>query len=196
MKITGILLAGGSSKRMGMEKGQLKIGTRFLYEYPLQVLENLCDEILISTCKGFFETERHTLVCDELAGIGPLGGIYTCLKKSSNKLNVVLSYDLPLVNEGLLNYLISESNTGEVVLPASKPNRPEPLCGIYNKSILPVLNRLIEQKRYAVHGILPLVRSRILVMDETMSFYRPDLFLNMNRKSDLEKLPEGFGHEG
>jgi len=70
VKITGILLAGGMSSRMGREKGRIKLGNRYLYEYPLQILETCCDEILISTC----------------------------LKHSSNELNVVLSYDMPAVS--------------------------------------------------------------------------------------------------
>ena len=95
-KITGILLAGGMSHRMGKEKGFIRIGPKYLYQYALQVLDNLCDEVLISTCKEGLFLEKYPLVCDEIPGIGPMGGINTCLKQSSNEINVVLSYDMPL----------------------------------------------------------------------------------------------------
>ncbi|MCK5137343.1 MAG: molybdenum cofactor guanylyltransferase [Bacteroidales bacterium] len=191
-KITGILLAGGMSKRMGREKGILKIGDRFLYQYPLRILEALCDEILISTCKNFTPPLAYPTVCDEVAGIGPMGGIYTCLNRSSNDLNIVLSYDMPLVNEGLLKHLIHESEAHDIVLPALQKNKPEPLCSIYRKSVAGVFRDLIEKNIFAVHRILPLVNSRTILIDDRMPFYNPDIFLNINQESDLNRLPPGL----
>lgn len=195
MNITGILLAGGMSKRMGEDKGLVKVGHRYLYQYPLKVLEALCDEILISTCKDFTIPEAYPTVCDEVDGVGPIGGIYTCLKRSSNDLAMVISYDLPLVNTGLMTYLIRESEAYDIVLPALQANRPEPLCGIYRKNVISFLGDMIVKKSYAVHGALPLVRNRIILMEETMPFFRPDIFLNINEESDLDRLPPGFGNE-
>lgn len=195
MKITGILLAGGMSKRMGKDKGLVKIGNRFLYQYPLKVLEALCDEILISTCKDLTIPETHTTVCDEIDGVGPIGGIYTCLKRSSNDLAIVLSYDLPLINTGLLTFLLRECEAYDIVLPALQENRPEPLCGIYRKNVANILGDMIEKRRYAVHGALPFVRNRIILIEKQMPFFRPDIFLNINEESDLDRLPPGFGNE-
>jgi CTP:molybdopterin cytidylyltransferase MocA len=58
-KMTGILLAGGMNRRMGKEKGNIRIGDAYLYQYPLSVLEKLCDEVLISTCKKAVFQEQH-----------------------------------------------------------------------------------------------------------------------------------------
>ncbi len=194
-KITGILLAGGMSRRMGREKGILKIGGRFLYQYPLRILEALCDEILISTCTNFSTPLAYPAVCDEITGIGPMGGIYTCLKKSSNDLNIVLSYDMPLVNEGLLEHLIHESPSHDIVIPALQDNKSEPLCGIYRQSVTDVFRDLIGKKMYAVHRALPLVNSRTVLIDDRMPFYHPDIFLNINQESDLKRLPATFENE-
>ena len=194
-KITGILLAGGMSRRMGQEKGKLKIGDRFLYQYPLRILETLCDEILISTCKNFTPPLAFPTVCDEVTGIGPMGGIYTCLKKSSNDLNIVLSYDMPLVNQELLKHLIQENQSHDIVLPALQENKPEPLCGIYRKSVADVFRDLIGKKMYAVYRVLPLVNSKTVLIDDRMPFYHPDIFLNINQESDLKRLPAVFKNE-
>ncbi len=192
-KITGILLAGGMSRRMGREKGQLHIGDKLLYQYPLRILEQLCDEVLISTCKGELFPVKHQSICDEVKDIGPLGGIYSCLKRSTNELNLVLSYDMPLVNENLFRLLISLAEGFDVVLPAMQEQRPEPLCGLYRKSVTELMEKNITQNDYAVHRILPQCKSKIVPITEEMECWHPDLFLNINSVEDLNRIPHGFG---
>jgi molybdopterin-guanine dinucleotide biosynthesis protein A len=193
--VTGILLAGGLSKRMGQEKGGLKIGNRMLFEFPLRALEDTCDEILISTCKDFPTPLPYPLVCDETRGIGPMGGIHASLKHSSNDLNIILSYDMPLVSAGLLRYLIQESQGYDVVVPALDEKRPEPLCALYRKTVIEPFSRLIDEKSYAVHGVISRTRAKILTIEPGMPFYHKDIFLNINRAGDLQRLPRNYGHE-
>ena len=192
-KITGILLSGGKSKRMGREKGQIRIGNQLLYQFPLKILENVCDEILISTCNAFSPSMCHTLVCDEIQDIGPMGGIYSCLQRSSNDLNIVLSYDMPMVNRELFHKLIAKSEGFDIVVPALESGPPEPLCGIYRKSVAAKFYELIQEHRFAVHQVFPMVKTRTFRIEETMNFYHPDIFMNVNDASDIAKLPRGFG---
>jgi molybdopterin-guanine dinucleotide biosynthesis protein A len=193
LKITGILLAGGMSRRMGSEKGTLRIGSSLLFQYPLGVLEGLCDEILVSTCEGSVLRVDHQKVCDEVKGIGPLGGIYSCLKQSTNELNLVLSYDMPLVNESLFRFLISEVDDYDIVLPCMQGERPEPLCGIYRKHITAAMEEMISKKDFAVNHLLTRCDSKIVPISKEMECWLPDLFLNINSKEDLKRLPPDFG---
>jgi len=62
-KLSGILLAGGRSSRMGKEKGILEYEGKALYQYALSILEELCDEIIISTCKHELYPEAFDKVC-------------------------------------------------------------------------------------------------------------------------------------
>ena len=191
--ICGILLAGGMSKRMGREKGTLRIGNTFLYQYPLTILELICDEILVSTCDESALRVDHKMVCDEMKGIGPLGGIYSCLKKSSSELNLVLSYDMPLVNESLFRLLISEVDDFDIVLPGLSPEMPEPLCGIYRKGTTSIMEEMISKKDFAVNHLLKRSHSKIVPISKDMECWRPDLFLNINSQEDLKHIPPGFG---
>jgi molybdopterin-guanine dinucleotide biosynthesis protein A len=186
--ITGILLAGGMSSRMGREKGEVMIGRRRLYEFPLQLLENLCEEILISTCKNPSPVPHHPAICDEIKGIGPMGGILSCLEQSTNDLNIILSYDMPLLHESLLEYLVSESKGYDIVVPALDKTRPEPLCAVYRKRITPVLRELISEKEFAVHKVIVRSRSKVLIIDDRFPFFHPGLFLNVNSLEDLDRL--------
>ncbi|MDX2431886.1 MAG: molybdenum cofactor guanylyltransferase [Bacteroides sp.] len=191
-KVTGILMAGGMSSRMGREKGTLMIGGRMMYEYPLQALELVCDEILISSCTPLPGSLSYPMVCDKISGIGPMGGIHSCLERSSNDLNLVISYDLPLINAGLLSYLIENSEAWEVVVPAMLDGRLEPLSALYRKSMGDLFGTMIEQRKYAVHKAIAQARSLIIDIQPDMPFYHPNLFLNINRIQDLESLPKNF----
>lgn len=192
-KITGILLAGGMSSRMGREKGMLKLGNLYLYEYPLKVLEACCDDILISTCKEDAIPVDYPRICDEVKGIGPMGGMYTCLKHSTTDLNIILSYDMPGVNTPLIRFLLEEGKSFDISVPALTADQPEPLCGIYRKNALAVFETCIRQDEFAVHRALKMAHAKVVRIDESMSFWSPQLFLNINRMEDLDKLNPGFG---
>ena len=187
-KITGILLAGGKSSRMGREKGKIVIRGQYLYQYPLKVLESLCDEILISTCKDFEIEEKYQQVCDEIPNTGPIGGLYTCLKKSANELNIILSYDLPFVSNELMQMLMENMGEEDVILPSTVSGKPEPLCGIYRKRVSEVLSVQIKNNVFAVHKIFPLMRTRTVLITDSEPFFHKDLFRNINDKTDLEGL--------
>lgn len=160
-----------------------------LYQYPLGILEELCDEILISTCKKLDIEEEYEQVCDDIPGIGPIGGILTCLKRSSYETTIVLSYDLPLIRKEVFDYLLGEQQNYDIVLPALESRQPEPLCGIYRKNALESIQKQVEDKSYAVHKVLPLVHSKTILIKPTMTFYHPDLFMNINHESDLDRIP-------
>jgi len=187
-KITGILLAGGKSERMGREKGLIPVGDALMYQFPLRVLESICDKILISTCKQLDIEEAHEQVNDEITGIGPISGLYTCLKHSETDLNLVVPYDLPLVNSGLFLHLLKHVNGYEVVIAAMEPGKPESLCGIYRKAVLPVIREMIMEKNYAIHQLLPRVNSTVAIVDPSHPFYHEKLFFNVNYPSDLEDI--------
>jgi molybdopterin-guanine dinucleotide biosynthesis protein A len=238
-KISGILLAGGRSTRMGRNKGMIRIGDLLMYQYPLRILESLCDEILISTCQPLTIEEDHEQVCDEVPGTGPAGGIMTCLQRSSHDLNIVVSYDMPLLHADLFRLLLenaripfpdqhpdelqkektgsgrdeqgSESYTAtdqryktmplknrvrtrtgkqyDIILPEPPGSPPEPLCGIYRKSALPVFRKLTGQGTFAVHLICSQAHTLSVPVGPPMPFYHDRLFENVNSLSELDNLP-------
>ena len=187
-KITGILLAGGKSERMGREKGFIRVGDSMMYQFPLNVLESLCHKILISTRKQLEIEEAHEQVKDLISDIGPMGGLYTCLKHSETDLNLVVPYDLPLVNRELFLHLLKHVDGYDIVIAAKEPGKPEPLCGIYRKTVLPVMQTMIHEKNYAIHQLLTRVNSNILIVDHTLPFFHEKLFINVNSPSDLKDI--------
>ena len=175
--------------RMGQEKGNIELPGARLYEFPLSVLESLCDEIIISSREDTMAGNKHRILRDETEGIGPMGGLYTCLKASSHDLNLVLPYDMPLVSRTLFEYLLQEWKDEEVLIPADGQGRPEPLCGLYRLGALDAMAEMIRQRDYAVQGIVERTRSRVLKITNANACWHQDLFLNINREADLSRIP-------
>lgn len=194
-KYTGILLAGGMSRRMGSDKGSLKLGGRMLYRYALSALEKVCPEILISSSMDLPGTENYIRVADAWEKCGPLGGIHACLKHSSTEKNLVLAYDMPLVNSGLLGYLLDHSGDCMLVAPVPEGGKPEPLCAIYSKKLLPFIEEQLEKKELAVHRLFPKVNAKLVHVGPGMPFFQDNLFLNVNNPYDLDLLNQNSKRE-
>jgi molybdopterin-guanine dinucleotide biosynthesis protein A len=173
---------------MGRDKGLIPVGDALLYQFPLRVLESVCHTLLISTGKQLEIEEDHEQVRDTISGMGPIGGLYTCLNHSKTDLNLVVPYDLPLVNRELFLHLLKRVQGYEVVIAAMEPDKPEPLCGIYRKTVLPVIREMIREKNYAIHRLLPRVHSNIVLVDPSQPYFHEKLFSNVNSPADLERI--------
>ena len=128
--VSGILLAGGRSSRMGTDKAELMLGGRSLMEWQVQKLQSLgIRDILVS---GNYAVPHTKSVTDELPGRGPLGGIYSCLRAAQNDRCLVLSVDTPLVPASALYHLCRAHKRGITVL--RHGNFQEPLLGVYDRN--------------------------------------------------------------
>lgn len=186
-KITGIVLAGGKSRRMGTEKGLLKFGGKHLIEHAIAMLEKVCGHIIISENSDTYDFLGYTVYADIIPNSGPMGGIYTGLMNSETDLNLVLSCDMPFISEELLNCLINNSEGFDVAVPWHGDRKFEPMCALYNKSSLPVLKKFIEDKNYRIPDAYLKLKTNKLLMSAELEFYKSHLFDNLNSKEDLEK---------
>jgi len=83
-KITGSILAGGESRRMGTEKGLVDFRGKPMIAYAVDAFLPYCDQILISANNASYNYLGFQVVKDEFPDSGPLGGIYSCLKQLQN----------------------------------------------------------------------------------------------------------------
>ena len=111
MAYTGILLAGGSSSRMGTDKGMVEFQGKKLAEYALDLLSRFCDEIIISTGNPEYAGFGFRIIPDQLPGKGPLSGLAATLPLSSNEWNLVLGCDMPYTNSALFEFLLEGMGT-------------------------------------------------------------------------------------
>jgi molybdenum cofactor guanylyltransferase len=191
MEVTGIILAGGKSSRMGTEKGMLPLCGKPMILYAIEALSPICSQLIISSSSDSYTDLGYQAVADEFPGIGPMGGIYSALRKSKNEKNLVLSCDLPFVTSELLKYILDNSEGFKVAVPWLGGKYYEPLCGFYNSSILGKIGDYILNENYKLPDLFEEISINRLVINKQSSFYNEHLFLNINSKHELanaEKL--------
>jgi len=188
LELGGIVLAGGGSRRIGKDKATLLFRGKPLIKYPLDLLEMYCDEIVISCEKDKYPNYNFRKVPDEFRWMGPLSGIYSCLKASKKPRFLVLACDMPFLSEKLIEHLIANSGDHELVLPFHAGHF-EPLCGIYSASLLPVIEQLFTEGTNSPLCLIPKVNFKKLPLNGLDSFYNDKLFHNINTLPDQD-IPE------
>lgn len=180
--ITGIVLAGGQSTRMGTDKGLLLLNGKPMIEYPVALLKECCQSILISCNTQNYNLLGVPTIPDMHASIGPIGGLYSCLLASTSEHNVFLACDMPLVDMEIIQKLLQHKENYEIIVP-SVNNWPIPVCGYYNKAILPLLETEISKGNYSLQSILNKTKTLIIEMDN-----KKDLLRNINTQEEFQQL--------
>lgn len=185
--ISGIILAGGESRRMGKDKSKILFKGKPLIEYPIDLFRNYCDDIIISGDTNKYSDYCFLKVPDEVERNGPLSGIYSCIKASKTVMNIVTTCDMPFLSNELIEYVIDNSDGADLIIPYHHTHY-EPLCAIYTKELIPVIENLFAKKDYSPLSLIPIANTRKLVLDESLGFYHKKLFTNINTVEDLEYL--------
>jgi len=188
MKITGIILAGGKSSRMNTDKGLVLFKDQPLIQYSINVLKEVCDQILISSNTDAYDRFGYQVVPDEIKDIGPVGGIYSCLKASGTHDNIILSCDTPFISLEFLHYLLKNNQHALVAVPWFGNDKYEPISAYYHKKFASVLAENIERGNYKIPEIYKNVAVNKLRLTQEHGFYSDRLFYNINSLKDIEKL--------
>lgn len=117
--VSGVILAGGASRRMGRAKAWIELGGKPFIAHVRDALAQVCDEIVIVTNEfAGFETLGARLVRDEFPNTGSLGGLYSGLNAVKNDLAFAAACDMPFLNPALCQFLISLSSDFDIVIPS------------------------------------------------------------------------------
>jgi molybdenum cofactor guanylyltransferase len=185
MEVTGIILAGGKSSRMGIEKGLQELCGKPLIIYAIEALSGLCSSIIISSSSDAYQSFDYHVVSDEFPGIGPMGGIYSAMRQSKTEKNIVLSCDLPFVTTELLSYVLQNAQDYQVAVPWLGNQHYEPLCGFYRLSVLDQMSSFIQKGNYKLPDLFEKITINRLVINKELNFFQEYQFLNVNSKDDL-----------
>jgi len=184
--ISAIILAGGKSSRMGQNKALMKINGITIIELILNEISKISTDILISSNTTEYNFLNFKIVNDEIKNIVPISGIYSGLKNIKNEKAIIVSCDIPFINNNLIEYLIENSQNFDVTIPEFN-NFLEPLIGIYSKSIVKNIENEIINSNYSIQKIIKNLNYNILKINSNLNFYNENLFLNVNNFEDFEK---------
>ena len=190
--VTGVVLAGGESRRMGRPKAGLDLGGRTLVERVIGRVAGLCREVIIVTRSTLDYIEYpYKVVRDLVPGQGPLGGLATGLFYARHPHTLVVACDLPFLSPPILEHLIQTAldlPDGPIAVVPRTPGGWHPLVAVYTAACLKPARRLLAQGGRKVDD---LKRSGVqwrTVEEAELRLLDPDLisFTNVNTPQDLE----------
>ena len=171
MQRAGIILCGGRSTRMGRDKATLPFGRASVLERVLEAVSQTVNAGCVVVA-GEEQTlpelpDDVIVVRDHRPGRGPLEGLAAGLEALHDRadLVVVASCDAPLLAPALVHRLFLLLGDHDAVV-LDLAGIPQPLPGVYRVSILETANRLLEEDRLSLRGLLEAVDARRLDADE------------------------------
>lgn len=188
--LTGIILAGGKSLRMGQDKRFLEVGGQTLLDRAVAVVESLFPEILVVVAEPTLQLSHlsHRVVTDLIPGCATLGGVYTGLSYASSSRVFATACDMPFLNRTVIEHLATADPAADVVI-VRLANGLQPLHAIYSKRCLPVLEQMARAGNLKLQEICNAEALSVRVIpEEELRPLDPHLlsFLNLNSPADLE----------
>jgi len=187
--VSGIILAGGNSLRLGQEKALIDTGGQLLIERVVHRLGRVVDRIVLVTN----DPERYAflglpMVGDIYPGVGTLGGLHAGLAAIEAPYGLAVGCDMPFLNPALLHYMISLRVGCDAVMPRVGRYR-EPLHALYARTCAARFAQAIEAGQRRIMHALNGMRVCYVERDAIVG-YDPQLrsFLNVNEPEDLVQM--------
>lgn len=182
--LTGIVLSGGSSQRMGRNKALMELDGQTLIGRTLGKLSRLCDELIISA--NDVELYAHLparVIPDVIPGRGALSGIHASLAEMRHERAVVVACDMPFLSLPLLRFMVAVAPGYDVVVPRLG-GYYEPLHAVYSASCIAPIEQLLAAGPQRIVGLFERVRVREVTQDQVRLFRAALSFVNVNTPED------------
>lgn len=157
MKIGCVILAGGKSSRMGTDKALLALSGKNFITKLSEELDYFEEKLIARGNQSEIKDVVWKCIPDIYIQRGPLGGIHSALLQCQSDALFCVSCDMPLVRSSLVKKLcryFESKDEADVVIAVTEDGRKHPLCGIYRKSVLSVLEEQILDGNYRVMATL------------------------------------------
>jgi len=184
--VTGIVLAGGKSRRYGKNKALERIDGVPLIERAVRTLERVFHHVLLSTnTPKDFDFLDLPFVKDRITGLGPLGGVHAGLIAMPDEAGFFVACDMPLLNPALIRHMALSGGDSDAVVPRIG-GYLEPLHALYRRACLAPVNRAIERGDRGIRSFYSEIRIRYME-EADIRVFEPDLdaFVNVNRPGEL-----------
>ncbi len=154
METRGYVIAGGRSSRMGVDKGEVRLGGRTLLEIAVGKLRQVCESVVVVGERAHVPAGVR-VVRDLRRDCGPLGGIEAALLDADGRAAMFLPVDMPFVPEGLLTRLVAEWDRREAWTGfAVVDGRVQPLVCRMRPEMLGAVQGALGRGEYKVRPVL------------------------------------------
>lgn len=195
-ELTGIVLAGGRSRRMGQDKASLMLDGVSLLQRCVDRLASVVDELVLVGAPGcslppVVSDLPMLTVEDPVEGEGPLMGIAVGLEAASAPVAVVVAVDMPLLEPELLRLLTRRVNSTHGWVVPIAHDRPQPLCSAFSVEALGVIRAHLEAGDRAPMALeADLDAYRMQVEEWSTVDAEGRSFLNVNTPEEFQELVE------
>ena len=188
--VTGALLLGGQSSRMGRDKALLEWRGETFSTRAARLLSDLFAETLLVGGSPE-EAAPGRRVSDPPGPACALRGLIGALEAATTPRVLIVATDLPLLHEDLLLALTAWPES-DIVVPSDEDG-DHPLCAIYRRDVcLPIARAHLESDRLSIRGLLAAVESdRVSIGDLGLGDLGPSLLMNVNTPEELAQLEMG-----
>ena len=188
--LDGIVLAGGQSQRLGIDKALLSLGGAPLLQTTVQRVSQVCRRVIVAVDRpGRYRRLglAARFVADASPGLGPLAGLQSGFQACDTEYALIVACDLPFLNVELLRYMAGLPRSYQALVPRSA-GRDHPLHAVYARSCLPEVDALLAAGGGSMQQLLGRLDVRRLDERDLRRFDPDGLsLLNLNEESDLER---------
>jgi len=160
------ILCGGKSERFGADKSLHKIGNKTIVEIIFNKFKNHTDDIFLQLTKRDPEPSKvfefsENIKFDIINEKGPLGGIFSALNHAKHNQIFIVAGDLINIEKNIIDELAKFIDYN-LVVPKWDDNLVEPLCAIYSKNILPVIETQINANDLKINNLFKIIEKEYL----------------------------------
>lgn len=161
VKLTGVVIAGGRSTRMGRDKARLCVEGVELWQRQRRVLAAAGARPVVFALRVGQRRFAPDLVVvrDTRGGVGPIAGVHAALRACESEWLAVLAVDLPRVDATWLRKLARLCRAGRGAVGISREDFFEPFAAIYPKAALPWFDKQVANG--GSHSLQPLLRELV-----------------------------------
>lgn len=187
--VTGFVLAGGKSTRMGRDKAFVEFNGLTLLARSLEVTRLITSDVRIVGAREKF-VPFAPVVEDVFRDRGPLGGIHAALRASDTELNLMLAVDMPFVSVAFLQYLVNEARSSAeaaAIVPCSDSGL-QPLCAVYRRRFADAAEQALLAGRNKIGLLFDVAETRVIAEEEIDRVgFSGSIFRNLNTPDQLEE---------
>ena len=188
-ELTGFVLAGGRSSRMGTDKAALLLNGRTLLDHAIGMVGAVTGEPPFILGSRQLYASYGEVIEDRYPGCGPLAGIHAALSRSSTRFNLIIAVDTPFLSPELLRHMTMRAIESEAAVTVPEiAGYTQPLCAVYSRDFLPIAENALRSGSFKIVPLFPKDMTCIVTEAELARFaFDAEMFENLNTPEQMKR---------